>query len=101
VRRSPQRILLTEHFRSVPAIIRFSSGAYYDGKVQPLRADHPAGLDTAVVAVHVPDGQRVSLPEYGEVNVAEAEALVKRAVAIVAECRLGVRAASTSMPSCR
>jgi very-short-patch-repair endonuclease len=85
VRRSPQRILLTEHFRSVPAIIQFSSGAYYDGKIQPLRADHPAGLDTPVVAVHVPDGRRVSLPEYGEVNVAEAEALVKRVAAMVAD----------------
>jgi len=85
VRRSPQRILLTEHFRSVPAIIRFSSDTYYDGKIQPLRADLPAGLDTPVVDVYVPDGRRVTLPEYGEVNVAEAEALVKRVAAIVAD----------------
>jgi very-short-patch-repair endonuclease len=85
VRRSPQRILLTEHFRSVPAIIRFSSGAYYDSKIQPLRADLPAGLAAPVVAVHVADGRRVTMPEYGEVNLAEAEALVGRVAAIVAD----------------
>ncbi|MEV4536043.1 AAA domain-containing protein [Asanoa sp. NPDC049518] len=85
VRRSPQRILLTEHFRSVPAIIRFSSETYYDGKIQPLRADRPAGLEAAVSAVYVPDGRRQSLPEHGEVNVAEAEALVDRVKRIVAD----------------
>lgn len=84
VRRSPQRILLTEHFRSVPTIIGFSSSAYYDGKIQPLRASR-SGLDASVVAVHVPDGRRQALPEYGEVNVAEAEALVKRVASIVAD----------------
>ncbi|MGN9910533.1 AAA domain-containing protein [Phytohabitans sp. LJ34] len=84
VRRSPQRILLTEHFRSVPEIIGFSSGVYYDGKIQPLRAAR-SGLDRSVVAEHVPQGKRVTLPEYGEVNVAEAEALVARVAAIVAD----------------
>jgi very-short-patch-repair endonuclease len=69
----------------VPAIISFSSATYYDGKIQPLRADRPAGLGAAVVAVHVPDGVRVGLPEYGDVNIAEAEALVARAAAIVAD----------------
>ncbi|GFJ78490.1 hypothetical protein Phou_026700 [Phytohabitans houttuyneae] len=61
VRRSPQRILLTEHFRSVPEIIGFSSGAYYDGKIQPLRAAR-SGLDRSLVAEHVADGKRVTLP---------------------------------------
>ncbi|GAA4435105.1 very short patch repair endonuclease [Phytohabitans houttuyneae] len=84
VRRSPQRILLTEHFRSVPEIIGFSSGAYYDGKIQPLRAAR-SGLDRSLVAEHVADGKRVTLPEYGEVNIAEAEALVARVAAIVAD----------------
>jgi len=78
VRRSPERILLTEHFRCVPAIIGFSGDTYYDKKIQPLRADRPAGLGEPVIAVHVPDGRREPLPEYGEVNVAEAEALVAR-----------------------
>jgi very-short-patch-repair endonuclease len=91
VRRSPERILLTEHFRCVPSIIAFSSDTYYDGRIQPLRADRPAGLGPAVTAVHVPEGRRVVLPEYGEVNVAEAEALLARVLAIVADPSYGNR----------
>jgi hypothetical protein len=85
VRRSPQRILLTEHFRCVPPIIEFSSGTYYDGKVQPLRPDRPAGLGEAVRAVAVPDGRRTTVPDLGQVNVPEAEALVEQVAAVVAD----------------
>lgn len=85
VRRSPERILLTEHFRSVPAIIGFSSQTYYNGEIEPLRTDRPAGIGDPVIAVHVPDGIRQDLPAYGNVNVAEAEALVDRVAAIVAD----------------
>jgi hypothetical protein len=85
VRRSPERILLTEHFRSVPAIIEFSSRTYYDGKIEPLRTEHPAGLGQPVTAVHVPEGVRTALPDFGSVNVPEADALVERAVRIVAD----------------
>src|SRR3982751_3965633 len=56
VRRSPERILLTEHFRCVPQIIEFSSRHYYDGKIQPLRADR--ALSRPVRAVFIPDGTR-------------------------------------------
>ncbi|MEH0823175.1 MULTISPECIES: AAA domain-containing protein [unclassified Micromonospora] len=85
VRRSPERILLTEHFRSVPAIIGFSSQTYYGGEIEPLRTDRPPGIGEPVVAVHVPEGIRQDLSTYGNVNVAEAEALVAQVVAIVAE----------------
>ncbi|HYN97950.1 MAG TPA: AAA domain-containing protein, partial [Pilimelia sp.] len=85
VRRSPERILLTEHFRCVPQIIEFSSRHYYDGKIEPLRPDRVAGIGEPVVAVHVPAGVRQALPAYGDVNVEEAEALIARAVAIVAD----------------
>jgi very-short-patch-repair endonuclease len=85
VRRSPQRILLTEHFRCVPPIIAFSSETYYDGRIQPLRADRPVGLGAPVNVVAVPDGVRTTLPDYGQVNVPEAEALVERVAAIVAD----------------
>ncbi|WP_331716885.1 sigma-70 family RNA polymerase sigma factor [Micromonospora echinaurantiaca] len=85
VRRSPERILLTEHFRSVPAIIGFSSQTYYGGEIEPLRTDRPAGIGDPVIAVHVPEGIRQDLPTYGNVNVAEAEALVERVAAIVAD----------------
>ncbi|BCJ52004.1 very short patch repair endonuclease [Actinoplanes sp. NBRC 14428] len=83
VRRSPERILLTEHFRCVPQIIEFSSRHYYDGKIQPLRADRPA-LDP-VRAVFVADGVRQPLAAFGDVNLAEADALVERVAAIVAD----------------
>ncbi|MGA3526451.1 AAA domain-containing protein [Melissospora conviva] len=85
VRRSPERILLTEHFRSVPAIIEFSSRAYYDGKIEPLRTDRPTGIGDPVIAVHIPQGIRQDLPGYGSVNVPEADALVEKVKAIVAD----------------
>ena len=53
VRRSPERILLTEHFRCVPQIIEFSSKHYYDGKIMPLRADRPSF--TPIRTVFLPD----------------------------------------------
>ncbi len=83
VRRSPERILLTEHFRCVPQIIEFSSRHYYDGKIQPLRADR--ALSTPVRAVFIPDGVRQPLPPFGDVNAAEADALVARVAALVAD----------------
>ncbi|MEV6634052.1 AAA domain-containing protein [Actinoplanes sp. NPDC051470] len=82
VRRSPERILLTEHFRCVPQIIEFSSKHYYDGKIMPLRADRPALAPIRKIAV---DGTRQTLQPYGEVNLAEAEALVGQVAAIVAD----------------
>ncbi|MEW2591118.1 sigma-70 family RNA polymerase sigma factor [Micromonospora aurantiaca] len=85
VRRSPERILLTEHFRSVPAIIGFSSQTYYGGEIEPLRTDRPAGIGAPVIAVHVPDGIRQDVPIYGNVNVAEAEALVAQVATIVTD----------------
>ncbi|GGR73265.1 hypothetical protein GCM10010169_16600 [Micromonospora fulviviridis] len=85
VRRSPERILLTEHFRSVPAIIGFSSETYYGGEIEPLRTDRPAGIGEPVIAVHVPGGIRQGVIGYGDVNVPEAEALVARVAAIVAD----------------
>jgi very-short-patch-repair endonuclease len=87
VRRSPERILLTEHFRCVPAIIAFSSDTYYDGKIQPLRADAPGGLGAPLNAVYVPGGLREDRPDFGEVNVPEAEALVSRVKLIVDDPR--------------
>ncbi|MBM2618886.1 arginase family protein [Actinoplanes sp. LDG1-06] len=81
VRRSPERILLTEHFRCVPQIIEFSSRHYYDGKIMPLRADRPAFAP--IRTVFLPAGVRQSLSGFGDVNVAEAEALVQQVASIV------------------
>jgi very-short-patch-repair endonuclease len=76
VRRSPERILLTEHFRCVPQIIEFSSRHYYDGKIQPLRADR--AVLSPVRAVFLADGVRQPLAGFGDVNLAEADALVSQ-----------------------
>jgi very-short-patch-repair endonuclease len=81
VRRSPERILLTEHFRCVPQIIEFSSRHYYDGKIMPLRADRPSLAP--IRTVFLGDGLRQSLSGFGDVNVAEASALVAQVAAIV------------------
>ncbi|WP_281419692.1 arginase family protein [Paractinoplanes toevensis] len=81
VRRSPERILLTEHFRCVPQIIEFSSRHYYDGKIMPLRADRPSLAP--IRTVFLGDGVRQSLSGFGDVNVAEASALVAQVAAIV------------------
>ncbi|MGK5681083.1 AAA domain-containing protein [Actinoplanes sp. URMC 104] len=85
VRRSPERILLTEHFRCVPQIIEFSSRHYYDGKIMPLRADRPSF--TPIRPVFLPDGVRQPLAGFGDVNVAEARALVEQVAAIVRDPR--------------
>jgi very-short-patch-repair endonuclease len=85
VRRSPERILLTEHFRCVPQIIEFSSRHYYDDKIEPLRTDRVLSLGDPVQAVFIADGVRQPLPEYGDVNLAEASALVAQVVAIVGD----------------
>ncbi|KUL27273.1 AAA domain-containing protein [Actinoplanes awajinensis] len=85
VRRSPERILLTEHFRSVPQIIEFSSRHYYDNKIMPLRADRSSLAP--IRNVHCADGARQNLPGYGDVNLAEADALVDRVTKIVADPR--------------
>ncbi|GIF19103.1 arginase family enzyme/very-short-patch-repair endonuclease [Actinoplanes tereljensis] len=81
VRRSPERILLTEHFRCVPQIIEFSSRHYYDGKIMPLRADRPSLAP--IRTVFLADGVRQPLSGFGDVNVAEATALVAQVAAIV------------------
>ncbi|WP_250000956.1 AAA domain-containing protein [Actinoplanes sp. M2I2] len=81
VRRSPERILLTEHFRCVPQIIEFSSRHYYDGKIMPLRADRPAFAPLRTV--FLPEGVRQPLSGFGDVNVAEADALVRQVAEIV------------------
>ncbi|MEV4277816.1 AAA domain-containing protein [Actinoplanes xinjiangensis] len=85
VRRSPERILLTEHFRSVPQIIEFSSRNYYDGKIRPLRADRPAL--PPIQTVYCAEGVRQAIAGYGDVNLEEATALVERVTKIVADPR--------------
>ncbi|MEB3197962.1 MAG: AAA domain-containing protein [Candidatus Sericytochromatia bacterium] len=73
-------LMLREHFRCVPEIIRFSNERFYGGVVEPLRM--PLGsqrFDPPLRAVYVPDGIR----EGGtarSLNLPEAEALVETVV---------------------
>ncbi|BAL86145.1 hypothetical protein AMIS_9250 [Actinoplanes missouriensis 431] len=85
VRRSPERILLTEHFRCVPQIIEFSSRHYYDHKIMPLRADRP--VLPPIQTVFCASGVRQSLAGFGDVNLEESAALVERVTKIVADPR--------------
>ncbi|GAA2155403.1 AAA domain-containing protein [Actinomadura napierensis] len=76
----PGVVRLREHFRSLPRIIEFSSQHYYGGEIQPLREESAERLPgSAVRAFYVPDGVRRDLP-IGNVNEAEADALVDQVV---------------------
>ncbi|SFN61881.1 Part of AAA domain-containing protein [Actinomadura madurae] len=76
----PGVVRLREHFRCLPRIIEFSSQHYYGGEIQPLREESADRLPgPAVRAVHVPDGVRRDLP-IGNVNEAEADAVVDQVV---------------------
>ncbi|BBH66304.1 very short patch repair endonuclease [Actinoplanes sp. OR16] len=85
VRRSPERILLTEHFRCVPQIIEFSSRHYYDHKIMPLRADRP--VLPPIQTVFCETGVRQPLSGFGDVNLEESTALVERVTKIVSDPR--------------
>ncbi|WP_433151879.1 AAA domain-containing protein [Actinomadura nitritigenes] len=76
----PGVVRLREHFRCLPRIIEFSSQHYYGGEIQPLREESAERLPgPAVRAFHVPDGVRRDLP-IGNVNEAEAGALIDQVV---------------------
>jgi len=67
----PDSVMLTEHFRSLPEIIAFSSQLSYDRRIIPLRDQPPAPGWKALGAVRVEGGYRS-----GYVNEPEADAVV-------------------------
>ncbi len=69
--RFPARIMLVEHFRCLPEIISFSSRAFYDDRIEPLRDHAPHPNWSALGTVKVRDGYRT-----GSINVPEANAVV-------------------------
>lgn len=72
------KIILKEHFRSVPEIIAFSNEFMYGGMIDPLRLPLGKGaLDPPVSAVHVKDGYRKEKTKKA-INEPEAEAIVKK-----------------------
>ena len=69
------RVVLREHFRCMPEIIRFSSDLCYRGQLQALRQYPPQRLEPIVVR-HVADGYREGTSQSAR-NPVEAEALVE------------------------
>jgi hypothetical protein len=73
------RILLTEHFRCVPAIIEFNNRLCpsYGGKLEPLRQPHPQEmLDPPIQTVFIENGFKND----NDINEPEAEAIVEHLV---------------------
>ena len=70
----PSVILLREHFRCLPEIIRFSN-RYYDDRILPLREPPDQDIGDPLIAVHVEDGVR-SGSSSNATNQVEAQRLV-------------------------
>ena len=80
-------IMLKEHFRCVPAIIEFSNREFYHGDIRPLRVPKAnERLDPPLVDVFVKGGVR-----NGDVNPAEAKAVVDEIKSILQDSRLDGR----------
>lgn len=78
-RRFGNRIVLQEHFRCMPEIIRFSNDlCYHDTPLIPLRRYPPERLEP-LKSIHVPSGYREG-DGAKAINRPEAEALVKQIV---------------------
>ena len=72
-------VMLKEHFRCVPAIIEFSNREFYSGDIKPLRVPKAnERLDPPLMDIFVKGGFRK-----GDVNAAEAEAIVNEVTAII------------------
>jgi len=69
------RVVLREHFRCMPEIIRFSSDLCYRGQLEPLRQYPPQRLEPVVLR-HVTNGYREGTSQNAR-NPVEAEALVE------------------------
>lgn len=76
----PNRLILREHFRSIPEIIGFSNQLCYSGEIKPLRYPNQyEAFDPPIVTVKVKGGYR---EENRPVNTLEAEAIASK----IAEC---------------
>lgn len=75
----PNRIMLKEHFRCVPEIIKFSNSLCYGNEIVPIRRFNSSEkLGSAIKTVRI-DGERDKVKP---INIKEAEALVNK----IAEC---------------
>lgn len=78
----PGIVMLREHFRCLPDIIRWSSEKFYGGDIVCLRDRPPAPGWVAVEAIHVPEGY---VEKAEAINRAEAEAIVESISEMVAD----------------
>ena len=76
----PDNVMLVEHFRSLPEIIKFSSRLCYGNKIEPLRDQPPRPNWHSLGAVKVLDGYRT-----GTINRPEAQAVVNLIAELVAD----------------
>ena len=76
----PGVVMLTEHFRCLPAIIAFSNAHAYNNRIIPLRDQPPRPGWSALGAVKVVDGYR-----NGMINEPEANAVVELAAELCAD----------------
>jgi len=80
-------VTLKEHFRSVPAIIEFSSHRFYNGEIKPLRVPkRTERLDPPLIDVFVRGGHRRR-----DINEPEARAIVAEIEAIIEDMRFAGR----------
>lgn len=80
-------VMLREHFRCVPAIIEFSNREFYEGDIKPLRLPKAnERLDPPLVDIYVKGGFRK-----GDINPAEAEAIVNEIEAILGDAQFNGR----------
>ena len=70
--RFTKSVMLVEHFRCLPDIIRFSNTKFYGDQIQPLRDRAPSLTWQTLGAVRVLDGYRS-----GDINRPEADAVVE------------------------
>lgn len=68
------QVMLREHFRCVPEIIRFSNTLFYEGKLVPLRLVPPRDRLEPLKSVFLPEGTTQG-KDYRISNEAEAEAI--------------------------
>lgn len=78
----PGKLMLREHFRSVPEIIQFSNQLSYNGEIIPLRLPtQETRLEPAILTRHV-NGHR---DEKNKINEAEVEAIVEDIQAMLSD----------------
>lgn len=75
----PSVILLREHFRCLPEIIRFSN-RYYDDRILPLREPLDFDIGEPLQGVHVEEGARTGASS-NAINRVEAQELVSQVIA--------------------